>query len=54
MALECFGLKMTHAIYAMLGKLSTGPHLISWDKKVFLEVQENWIIVDGGNVYDIF
>lgn len=39
MALECYVLKVTHA---------------TWGKKVFLEVEENSIIVDTGNVYDIF
>lgn len=35
MALERLGLKVTLVVNTMLGKLSTGPHLTSWDKKVF-------------------
>lgn len=38
-AFECFVLKVTHA---------------TWGKEVFLEVEENSIIVDTGNVYNIF
>ena len=26
----------------------------SWGREVFLEVEETWIIVDTGNVYNIF
>lgn len=53
-ALEWFGPKVTHAVDAKLGKLPPGPHFTSWDEKVFLEVEEKWIIVDAGNVNDIF
>lgn len=54
MTFEYSGPKVTHAVYAMLEKLSTRPHLTSWGRQVFPKVEENWLIVDTGNDYKIF
>lgn len=50
---EGFGLKMTPVVYAM-GKTTYMTTFNFTSREVILEIEENWITGDIGDIYNIF
>lgn len=51
---ECFGLKMTPPVVYAMGKTTYMTTLNFTGREVILEIEENWITGDIGDIYNIF